>query len=149
MQTTDGVTHFSLINDQANYESTSITFKSYAEMLKTTEITFKSRTGGKDLVCYRVFTPGHWEDADGNWINGSWDSETRMTAIYDPTNYRCVWQEKDSDIGYGGLVVHQSGWYFSGIEFLSNDKNISFLRIVDADKTVSWRRVWTNTVPEP
>ena len=26
------------------------------------------------VTAYRKYIPGHWEDADGNWINGSWSS---------------------------------------------------------------------------
>lgn len=25
-----------------------------------------------EVIAYRKYIPGHWEDADGNWINGSW-----------------------------------------------------------------------------
>ena len=102
-----------------------------------------------DLSAYRVFTPGHWEDANGNWINGSWDNETKMAAIYDPFNYKCEWQEKGLDIG-DGLIIQQSGWYAKKTEYCSNTKNENIISYINLDALVyAWHRTWINTVPEP
>lgn len=100
------------------------------------------------VTVYRIFTPGHWEDAAGNWINGNWDSEITMTAVYDPYNYGCMWQEKGLDIG-DGSIIPRSGWYFKKTEFLSNNKNENNISAVEDDKTIAWRRIWTNSKPVP
>lgn len=34
------------------------------------------------LSAFRDYTPGHWEDADGNWINGSWGDWTPALSGY-------------------------------------------------------------------
>ena len=36
------------------------------------DVTPEYYNGVSELTAYRKYTPGHWEDADGNWINGSW-----------------------------------------------------------------------------
>ena len=144
MQYTDGMTHFHIVSTGIPYENTIIGFSSYAEMKKTTELTFKLiDSSNPDLKCYRIYTPGHWEDANGNWINGSWDSETTMTAIYDPNDWKCKWLDDGTD--QSGSP--RAGWY--GGEFLSDDRNASIFISQNAGEYYSWHRIWTNTVPEP
>ena len=59
----------------------------------------------------RVYTPGHWEDADGNWINGNWTSN--MNAFYNPYGaWDCNWIEKGNYINSDD-IADESGWYFN------------------------------------
>ena len=128
-------------------------FQSYAEMKKITELT-SIGDGTILLKCYRVFTPGHWEDADGNWINGSWDSETSMTKLFDDnvtSNDSCSWINAGS-MGPQG-TISESGWYVGGGYSPSSgigDRNTAFIydsNWTQPNKTAGWRRIWTNAVP--
>ena len=123
----------------------------------TVELTYPSLYNGNadntNVELYRVFTPGHWEDADGNWINGSWDSETRMTAIYDPNDIKCEWLHKGQEIY--GTIIKESAWYmgvFTGLTNNNRNANIIYTSHPTEDgyfETFSWRRTWTNTKTEP
>ena len=58
------------------YDATSLFMGNYddsTESDKIVKMEFNdSTTGEVSLTIYRKYTPGHWEDANGNWINGSW-----------------------------------------------------------------------------
>lgn len=71
-----------------------------------------------------------------------------MTAVYDPYNYGCMWQEKGLDIG-DGSIISRSGWYFKKTEFLSDNKNENNISAVEDGKTIAWRRIWTNSKLAP
>lgn len=64
---------------------------------------------GTTLIAYRKFTPSHWEDADGNWINGNW-GEWESTSSLKPE-----WHEKGE-----AEWCHESGWYKPATDILIN-----------------------------
>ena len=93
------------------------------------------------VSAYRKYTPGHWEDADGNWINGSWGDWNSVISGYqvkdgEPYGNPEVWY-LISD-GQPSAELQKSSnlalWYgdFSG------KSNIPFAT-----------RTWTNTTPAP
>ena len=108
---------------------------------------------------YQVYTPGHWEDANGNWINGSWGK-------WNNEEYSSVsWLSYDD-----AKTQHESGWYPEvndisklfgwqyGSASLNNlnvkdaqnvNANLLYLISPDLGLEVLQRRIWTNTVPEP
>ena len=62
------------------------------------------------VSAYRAYIPGHWEDANGNSINGSWDSETSMTKLFDDgvtSNSSCTWVLSQSLVGILEADIYQ------------------------------------------
>ena len=51
--------------------------------MTTTELTATNTSNSQTVNCYRIYTPGHWEDADGNWINGSWGDWNSVISGYE------------------------------------------------------------------
>lgn len=101
-----------------------------------------------DSTGYRVYTPGHWEDADGNWINGSWEPEDDTDTIYSMVG-SAYWVEKGGSLSNGG-IANESGWYMAGAELVSNDRNANIIsKKMDDEMTFAWRRTWMNTKPAP
>ena len=109
--------------------------------MTTTELTATNTSNSQTVNCYRIYTPGHWEDADGNWINGSWGDWNSVISGFEvedgePYGNPDVWY-LISD-GMPSAELQKSSnlalWYgdFSG------KSNIPFAT-----------RTWTNTKPAP
>ena len=79
-----------------------------------------------NVTAYRKYIPGHWEDADGNWINGSWSS------------WGFDWSDKEGQWMMGPDYVNDG--YPS-----QNDKN-AVIGMVDSYIET---RTWNNTKPAP
>ena len=93
------------------------------------------------VSAYRKYTPGHWEDADGNWINGSWSDWNSVISGFEvadgePYGNPGVWYFISD--GQPSAELQKSSnlalWYgdFSG------KSNIPFAT-----------RTWNNTKPAP
>ena len=91
---TNGETTFSAHGYSSEYRQLDMKFDSYEKMKSITELSFKSLMGNADLNMYRIYTPGHWEDADGNWINGSWsDKDTNQWIPIDCESFFAYWTD--------------------------------------------------------
>ena len=134
-----------VINNGAAYYGTSIIGQPDIPQHATT-LSFDPPSESYTVYASRYFTPGHWEDANGNWINGSWDSETTMTAVYDPNHYGCQWIKKGQMLS-SGSTADKSGWYAQGQTLLSTNKNANM--IISYSNAVVFSRTWTNTTPAP
>lgn len=94
-----------------------------------------------NVTAYRKYIPGHWEDADGNWINGSWGDWNSVISGYEvedgePYGNPNVWY-LISD-GQPSAELKKSSnlalWYGA----FSEKSNIPFAT-----------RTWNNTKPAP
>lgn len=112
-----------------------------------------SFSGNSNPNAYRIYTPEHWEDGNGNWINGSWKPLNYMNEIYDPALYGCSWYEVGKyDKGGWEFNVQTAGWYShvtgQNDECLeSTDKNACIIK--SKVYNASWYRTWTNSKPAP
>ena len=95
-----------------------------------------STTGKVSLTIYRKYTPGHWEDADGNWINGSWGN----------------WEGNISQWIEWNTTFNPPAWCnsvepMSNVECFpsKNDKNANLF--IEHDSTTYCTRTWNNTKP--
>ena len=95
-------------------------------MCTNTIIRFGKESDYNSFIAYRKYIPGHWEDADGNWINGSWSS------------WGFDWSDKEGQWMMGSDYVNDG--YPS-----QNDKN-AVIGMVDSYIET---RTWNNTKPAP
>lgn len=100
-----------------------------------------------DIRAYRKYTPGHWEDADGNWINGSWEEWTvTFGGIIDenPVNVP-QWVLDPENLGNTDY-----GWYNNGTNWLDNNENTPLIYKYEMIMSayISYR-TWNSTKPAP
>ena len=138
----EGFTDWWLIPSQGICYSVTVTGNPDIPQHATT-LNFNHPENSYTTYAYRVFTPGHWEDGDGKWINGSWsDIDPIYAGKYD---FLVYWVEKGGTLD--GTTASKAGWYWNLQVWLSDDINASFF-VYSQDETYSYRRVWTNTVPK-
>lgn len=96
---------------------------------------------GGNYIAYRKYIPGHWEDADRNWINGSWGDWNSVISGY----------EVEDGEQYGNPNV----WYFIGDGMPSAElQKSSNLALWYGDFSGKSNipfatRTWNNTKPAP
>lgn len=91
--------------------------------------------GPTEVNGYRKYIPGHWEDADGNWINGSWDTPDYLVSVKTGYTPKIIWGEWSTP-----------GWYDESTDvFYGDDRNINYIH----DGSLIWIRTWNNTKPAP
>ena len=94
------------------------------------------------VSAYRAYIPGHWEDADGNWINGSWSDWSNSNLIeWSKPNYSYIDEDKwiyKPDPGDNSLIVYPSEY----------DQNANLCQHATAASLIA-TRTWTNTKPAP
>lgn len=118
-----------------------------------------------DKMAYRKYTPGHWEDADGNWINGYWEREDNDEP-YD--TYNLGWKNASTNDWCCSIVFAEPGHFWAelpeGLEPIQwtadvgqggdvpinapvTDINASLL-VFKYQSTILYR-TWNNTKPAP
>ena len=94
------------------------------------------------IKAYRKYIPGHWEDANGNWINGSWGDWSNSNLIeWSKPNYSYIDEDKwvyKPDPLDNSLIVYPSEY----------DQNANLCQHATAAELIA-TRTWTNTKPAP
>lgn len=81
------------------------------------DVTSEYYGGVTELTAYRKYTPGHWEDANGNWINGNWGTWSNKSIkgwgeYYD-------WDDNKSDYVPSGKYA----WMYNDMEPITIEKD--------------------------
>lgn len=108
-----------------------------------------------EIIAYRKYTPAHWEDPNGNWINGSWSNWSGWHLMLDGT--KTEFTDVDIDSGYINFFPSEDEgpdrWTIQADEALAfpNVDNPNMLYAFFGPEYSSGyaTRTWTNTKPAP
>ena len=114
--------------------------------------------GYPQLTLYRQFLPGHWEDQNGNWVNGSWSNTTNNGRNWEGTRDSvATFYETESELANDSLSLDDIEAIGSRLPCWANNSfavNYSNYDVKNLNVFKPWTgelflRTWTNTVQPP